>query len=169
LVIWITGLSGAGKTTLSKQLYTYLREKYINTILLDGDILRGVLSDFDYTLDGRLKGAKQIHNLCMMLEQQGMIVVCATMSLFKEIHKLNREKFLNYLEVFIDVDMHTLIQRDSKQLYSRALEGKEKNVVGIDLSFDIPKNADLILQNNVELDISKNINTLLKIIEQKIK
>jgi adenylylsulfate kinase-like enzyme len=167
LVIWITGLSGAGKTTISKEVYQKLKKEHTSTVLLDGDILRGVLSDFDYTLNGRLKGAKQIHNLCAMLERQGILVICATMSLFEEIYQLNRKEFQEYLEIFIDVEMELLIQRDSKQLYSKALQGKEKNVVGIDLTFDIPKDADIILENDVTAKIAENVDKIMQALKTK--
>jgi adenylylsulfate kinase len=90
------------------------------------------------------------------------------MSLFEEIYQLNRKEFQEYLEIFIDVELELLIQRDSKQLYSKALQGKEKNVVGIDLTFDIPKDADIILENDVTAKIAENVDKIMQILKKKV-
>jgi adenylylsulfate kinase-like enzyme len=168
MVIWITGLSGSGKTTLAKIIYQTIKTKYKNVILLDGDIIRNALGNsYGYTLSERLKGAKQIHGLCKMLDNEDMIVICATMSLFKEIHKKNKNSFKSYLEIFLDVDMKVLIQRDKKSLYSRALDGLEDNVVGVNLSYDKPDNANLYLNNNLLSNLDENIKIILNILKEK--
>jgi len=168
MVVWITGLSGAGKTTISKKVYHDIKKRYKNSILLDGDILRGVLDDCDYTLDARLKGAVQLHNLCKMLEDQEIIVVCATMSLFNEIYKKNRDTFKKYIEVYVKVDMDILIKRDQKQLYSKALKGIEKNVVGIDLSYDEPKEANIVIDNSSMEKLDLNIKNILDFVHKEL-
>jgi len=169
MVIWITGLSGSGKTTISKNIYTTLKSKYIHTILLDGDVIREVLNhSYGYTLEERLKGAKQIHGLCKLLEQEGMIVVCATMSLFHEIQELNRKTFSDYCEIFLDVKISELYMRDKNSLYSNAKNGLEKNVVGIDLKYESPISPELSLDNNNTSDIEKNTTSILSILETKL-
>ncbi len=162
MVIWLTGLSGSGKTTIAKAIYKKIKNNYLNTVFLDGDIIRKALNNsWGYSIAERLKGARQIHGLCKILDNEDIIVVCATMSLFKEIHNKNRAKFSAYLEVFLDVDMKILIKRDKKSLYSNALSGNEDNVVGVNLSYDKPNNAELYLNNNIKSDLSKNIKTIL--------
>lgn len=164
MVVWITGLSGSGKSTIANEVYKQLKSENINTVLLDGDIIREALNhSYGYTLEERLKGARQVHGLCKMLENEGMIVVCATMSLFHSIQKLNKEIFTQYLEVFLDVSIDELYKRDKNQLYSRAKNGLEKNVVGIDLISEYPLHPTLHLYNNNLEDKIVNIN---KIIEQ---
>jgi len=164
MVIWITGLSGSGKTTIAKRVFEIINKKYKNSVFLDGDIIREVLKHSGYSLEDRLKSAWQTHNLCKLLDKQGLVVVIATMSLFDEIQKANRNKFSSYYEIFLDVDMDILIKRDQKQLYSRALKGLEKNVVGIDLPYDKPKNADLYLKNETIDELNKNIKAILGLI-----
>ena len=155
MVIWITGLSGAGKTTLASQLVRCWREKCSNVVLLDGDEIRRILkaseTAADYTLESRHRISEQIHHLCRWLDTQGIHVVCATISAFDDVHTLNRRTFPDYLEIFIDVPMDTLKQRDVKNLYGPAFEGRLPNVVGVDLPFAPPKNPDMTVDNSGEI------------------
>ena len=165
-LIWITGLAGSGKTTIGKEVYKKIKVKYKNTVFLDGDSFREILgNDLGHTPKDRFKNALRIHKMCKFLIEQDINVVCATMSLYKEIHKLNRENIKNYFEVFLDCDIKELIKRDKKGLYSKALKGEIKNVVGIDLPYDKPENADLYLDNSKKEYFKKNIEKILKLIE----
>lgn len=148
-VYWITGLSGAGKTTIGKLFYQKLKEKNFNTVFLDGDILREIFgNDLDHSLGDRKKSAMRNSRLCKALSEQGIHVVCATISMFKEIRDWNRSHIKPYTEIYLRVPMETLISRDQKQLYSRALRGEIKNVMGVDLPVDDPVNPDLIIDND---------------------
>jgi cytidine diphosphoramidate kinase len=88
--------------------------------------------------------------LCKMLSEQGIHIVCATMSLFPEVWGWNRKSISNYFEVFIEVDSNVLLSRDPKGIYSRAMNGTETNVIGKDIPFQKPSAPDLIIQNNVQ-------------------
>ncbi len=166
MVIWITGLSGSGKTTIARIIYDKIKVKYKNTILLDGDVIRNALEhSWGYSLSERLKGAKQVHGLCKMLDNEDMIVICATMSLFDEIHEKNRKSFSVYIEIFLDVNMETLVTRDKKSLYSKALKGEEDNVVGVNLPYDKPKSSELYLDNNRKDNFDNNVFKILEILK----
>jgi adenylylsulfate kinase-like enzyme len=166
-LIWITGLAGSGKTTIGKKIYYKLKEKYVNTVFLDGDIFREILdNNFGYTIEDRLQIAVRIHKLCLFLTEQNINVVCATMSLFKEIYKLNRKYIKNYFEIFIECDMDELIRRDKKRLYSGALSGEIKNVVGIDLPYDKPEQCDLVIDNNEKNELEEKVQKILKLIKE---
>ncbi|EAI6045257.1 adenylyl-sulfate kinase, partial [Campylobacter jejuni] len=134
-VIWISGLAGAGKTTISQGLYKKFKEKYPHTILLDGDVIREILQEYGYSREARLMSAKKISSLCSFLAKNDIIVICATISLFEEIYLLNRNTIENYFEVFVDCPMEELILRDQKGLYSGALKGEIKDVVGVDIKY----------------------------------
>ncbi len=162
-LIWITGLAGSGKTTIGKEVYRRLKQQRSNVVFLDGDGFREIFgNDLGHTIEDRKKVAKQIHNMCKFLVSQEIDVVCATMSLFKEIHILNRNEIKNYLEVFIECDMEELKRRDQKGLYSKALKGEIKNVVGIDLPYDKPENADLVIDNSKKEKLDEKVETILK-------
>jgi cytidine diphosphoramidate kinase len=148
MVIWFIGLSGSGKTTLGIKLTEELRKKYDNVVFLDGDILRDVWGDdTDHSIKGREKNAKRISNLCKVLDKQGLFVVASVLSIFPDWQRWNRENFSEYFEIFLDVPMKVLLERDTKDLYKKAKKGELKNVVGLDIPFPKPYKPDLILSD----------------------
>lgn len=165
-LIWITGLSGAGKTTIATAVFKKLKEKKANSVFLDGDVIRDVLNnDLSHNPKDRLKNAYRISKLCEFLTSQNIHVVCSTMSLFKEIHQMNRKNIANYYEIFVDVNIKELIKRDSKGLYSKAISGNMKNVIGIDLPYDKPENPFLTIENtnsNISIE-SKALHILTQV------
>lgn len=154
MVIWLTGLSGAGKTTIGRHVHAILKKKAPNTVFIDGDEVRRLFGwhedEHFFTLDGRREVAERIAELCAWLDRQGINVVCCTISLFGFLHERNRKTFSSYFEVFIDVPLEILFERDDKNLYARAQRGEIKNVVGIDLPFAPPQNPDLVIDNGTD-------------------
>jgi adenylylsulfate kinase-like enzyme len=151
MVIWLIGLSGAGKTVIGKELYETIRREHSNTVFLDGDLIREVMGDdLGHTLEDRRKNADRICRLCRMLDRQGIHVVCAILSLFPESRQWNRREYSRYFEIFVDASMETLIRRNQKGLYTAALQGKIRNVAGIDLPFAPPENPDYLFENNAD-------------------
>ena len=169
MVIWITGLAGAGKTTIAGEVYKVLKKQYPNIVLLDGDVLRDVLGVYGYTYDERYLQAEKIHNLCKMLDNQDIHVICATIGSFHSIQEKNRMTFKEYCEVYIEVSIENLIKRDKKALYSSALAGTTKNVVGIDIIPEKPKNPEIVIDNN-ELDhLNEKAEIILSYLREAIK
>lgn len=108
-VYWITGLSGAGKTTIGKRLYEKIKLQYSNTVFLDGDELRIVFgNDLGYTQDDREKCAMRYARLCDFLQKQDMNVICCTISMFHSVREWNRFHIANYKEIYIKADIETL-------------------------------------------------------------
>ncbi len=150
-VYWITGLSGAGKTTIGQLFYEKLKRDFPNTVFLDGDILREVFgADLGYTEMERRKCAMRYARLCDMLQRQDLNVVCCTISMFEAVREWNRRHIDSYKEIYVKVSMDTLCRRDQKGLYSGNTEEKEKEVTGIQIPFEEPRNPDLVLENNGE-------------------
>ena len=148
-LFWITGLSGAGKTTIGTILYQSLKERYPNTVLLDGDVLRQVFgNDLGYSKEERFACAMRYARLCKLLTEQGIFVVCCTISMFDAVRKWNRENIESYTEVYIKVPMEILEQRNQKNLYDDVKGGTVENVVGVDLELELPGNPDSILVND---------------------
>lgn len=147
-VYWITGLSGAGKTTIGTLLYNYLKMQKPNVVFLDGDILRKVYNSSDYTYEGRKRLAFQHGRLCKMLSEQSIDVVICVIAMFDECRKWNKENIDNYYEIYLKVSIEELIRRDQKKLYSRALANEVTNVMGIDIDFEEPKNPLIEIDNS---------------------
>lgn len=144
-VYWLTGLSGAGKTTIGRLWYAELKQHKSNIVFLDGDTLREVFGDdLGYTTSDRQKSAMRNARLCRMLSEQSLDVVCCTISMFDTVRDWNRANIPNYREIYVKVSMDTLKQRDQKGLYSTATD----NVAGLHFHVEEPKTPDLILQNN---------------------
>ena len=151
-VYWITGLYGAGKTTVGIKLYEYLKSIKDNVIRLDGDIMREVFQNKDYSIEGRRALGYQYARLCRMLSAQGIDVVICCIVMFDEVRKWNRENIPNYHEIFLDVAMDELIRRNQKGIYT----DKTQSVYGISIDAELPKAPDLTIKNygNVSADIA---------------
>lgn len=171
MVIWIIGLSGAGKTTLASEVVRLARTTHVNTVLVDGDSVREVFGgDIDYSMEGRRRNADRICRICRFLELQDINVVCSILSLFPDSRKWCRENLETYYEVFIDTPLEDVISRDSKGLYRKYTEGKIKNIAGLDLDFIKPCNSDFTITNNKGLDeLISNAAVLANLIRGGIK
>ncbi|MDH5546995.1 MAG: adenylyl-sulfate kinase [Gammaproteobacteria bacterium] len=167
-VFWVTGLSGAGKTTLASKLAQYLKENGKSVVFLDGDELREVFGDIHaHTRSERLALAKRYSRLCKMLSDQNKDVVCATISMFHEVQDWNRANIENYIEIFIDVPIEILVKRDQKRLYSHALAGKIENVMGVDVVAEFPVRPDLTIVNDGAQGIDEIFLTLITGLESQ--
>ena len=152
-VIWITGLPGSGKTTISEALVPLLRERRLCVARVDGDVIRRVMgSDLGYTQVDRLLNAQRISRLCAELANQGLTVVCATVSLFHEVHAWNREHCAGLCEVFVKVRPETLLERNQKGLYSGALAGEVEHVPGLNQDCQLPLQPHLVVENDAGAD-----------------
>lgn len=148
--IWITGLSGAGKSTTAVIVAEKLRAAGEPVVFLDGDELRAVfgsqgVTGASMTREGRQELAMRYARLCRMLSDQGLTVVIATISLMQDIHAWNRSNLDSYLEVFLDVPVEELRRRDPKGIYQRFDRGETSDVAGLDLVVDYPASPDLHL------------------------
>lgn len=143
-VYFFTGLSGAGKTTIGGLFYRRQKAQKPDVVLLDGDQLRPVFcEDLGYTAEDRLRAARRAFRVCKMLSDQGLDVVCCSISMYEEVRTWNRENFEKYKEIYIKVKKDTLLRRNQKGLYTGG-----KNVVGIDIPFDEPQTPDIIVEND---------------------
>jgi len=161
-VFWITGLSGSGKTTLGQELASRLRGGGRPVTFLDGDALRSVIAeDLGHSAGDRRRSAMRNARLCRLLAEQGADVVCATISLFHEVQRWNRENIPGYREIYLRVPIAELRRRDSKGLYARAQRGEARNVVGIDVAAEAPEAPDLVLDNYGALDVATAVDRIL--------
>ena len=152
-VFWITGLSGAGKTTVGSELWRRLRAAGRSAIFLDGDALREVIAeDLGHTTSNRRKSAMRNARLCKMLSSQGQDVVCPTISMFHDVQQWNRENIPGYREIYLQVPLTELQRRDAKGIYAAAKRGELRDVVGLDVPAELPRAPDLTLDNFGDLD-----------------
>jgi adenylylsulfate kinase-like enzyme len=148
-VLWITGLSGAGKSTVGRLVATRLREAGVAALVLDGDEVRQAVADphIGHDRESRLTNAMRICRLAQLVSGQGFTAVVPTMSLFREVYDWNRAHLPNYCEVLLQVRIDVLRARDARGLYSRAARGEVQHVVGVHVAYDAPESAHLVLTN----------------------
>ena len=138
MVIWILGLSGAGKSFLSTKLQKELSDDFGNFLILDGDVIRKVFdNDLGFSIKDRNINASRISKLVLFLSQNKVNVIVSVLSLFPDWLEWNRKNIKEYYEIFIDVPISTLKARNNKNVYFK--EGDQnKNVVGVDIKFIQP-------------------------------
>lgn len=163
-VYWITGLAGAGKTTIGQVLYEHIKSEKDNVVFLDGDRLRGVYGhDLGYSEGERFKTAMRNARLCKMLSDQGLDVVCCTIAMFDDVRQWNREQMKDYVEIYLKVSDAILLRRDQKGLYT--MQGGQ--VVGKDMTCQLPKSADMVMANDGDKSPDEVVAMILEQLAQK--
>ena len=160
MILWFTGISGAGKTTISSYFFNKLKKKNKNTIIIDGDKFRKVFSnDLKYTLKDRNKNAERLINFASFLNKQKISLIISANLTSKKYKKKIKKKFKNIFHIQINSDLNILKKRDKKNIYK-----KNKNVVGKDIKFfkSFNKYDFLINNNNSKKEFIKRGNIILK-------
>ncbi|HZG04587.1 MAG TPA: adenylyl-sulfate kinase [Streptomyces sp.] len=149
MIVWLIGMSGAGKTAVGTRVTAALKPHLRDLVRLDGDLLREVWGDdLGHDLTARETNAGRISRLCAMLDRQGVHVVASVLSVFPDWQAWNRTTFSQYFEVFLDAPMHVLRARDTKGIYAAAEAGRMSDVVGVDIPFPRPAHPDLVLDSH---------------------
>lgn len=152
-VIWLTGLSGAGKTTLGAQLENMLSDAGYICRLLDGDVLRkGICSGLAFSVDDRTENIRRAAEVSKLFIHSGIITINCFITPTHDIRRLVRDIIGkdDLIEVFIDAPIEVCEERDTKGLYRMAREGKVLNFTGINSPFDVPLSSDLVIKTNEE-------------------
>lgn len=165
--IWMSGLSGSGKSTIANQLENTLNSLGYHTYILDGDNTRlGLNKGLGFSEEDRIENIRRVSEVAKILNDAGIITICSFISPFEK----NREQAKeiigeNFIEIFIDADLSTCEERDPKGLYKKARAGEIKDFTGISSPFETPSNA-IVLKNNTEEDLEKNVIFLTDLIEK---
>jgi adenylylsulfate kinase-like enzyme len=147
VVLWITGLSAVGKSTVAKAYLRAKKDLSVPTVLLDGDAVRELFGgDLGYDEQSRNEHIKRIQRLAKFLSDQGLDVVVAALYSNEQILSVNRTLFLDYFEVYLKANLNCLKLRENKSLYTKAEKGEIVNVVGVDIKWHEPKFPDLVIQ-----------------------
>jgi adenylylsulfate kinase len=149
--LWLTGMSGAGKSTISDQLIARFRGAGAKVELLDGDIVRTNLSQgLGFSREDRDTNIRRIGFVADLLSRNGIIVVVAAISPYRETRDEVKSKIANFLEVFVDCPVEVLAQRDVKGLYKKALAGEVGNFTGISDPYEPPLHPDVTVRSDSE-------------------
>ena len=171
ITVWMTGLSGSGKSTVAKGLERYLHEHGFLTQLLDGDNVRvGINNNLGFSKKERTENIRRIAEVSKLFINCGVITLNCFVSPTREIRQMAKEIIgvENFIEVFINTSVAECEKRDVKGLYAKARAGEIKNFTGIDAPFEAPNNAAVVV-NTAELSIDESIQKVLDYILPKIK
>jgi bifunctional enzyme CysN/CysC len=148
-VLWFTGLSGSGKSTVANAVEIELNRRGVRTYMLDGDNLRhGLNKDLGFTDADRVENIRRVGEVAKLFVDAGIVVLCSFISPFRAERRMARDLVEQgeFIEVFVDTPIEECIKRDPKGLYARAQEGKIKNFTGIDSPYEAPENAEVVLK-----------------------
>jgi bifunctional enzyme CysN/CysC len=147
-VLWFTGLSGSGKSTIANVVERELHALGVHTYMLDGDNVRhGLNRDLGFTDADRVENIRRVGEVAKLFVDAGAVVLCSFISPFRAERRMVRELLAaeEFIEIFVDTSLEECQRRDPKGLYARALEGKIKNFTGIDSPYEAPQNAEVVL------------------------
>lgn len=169
LCIWLTGLSGSGKSTMANALEAKLHQAGHHTMLLDGDNVRhNLCRDLSMSDEDRTENIRRVADVAKLMTDAGLIVITAFISPFKQDRQLARNLFNKgqFIEVFIDTSLETCQERDPKGLYKKAISGEISDFTGISSPYEKPENAEIIIDCNdsPEQPIEHLFETIKKII-----
>lgn len=150
-LLWFTGLSGSGKSTIANALDVALHKRGYHTFLLDGDNVRhGLCKDLGFSDDDREENIRRVGEVCKLFADAGLIVMSAFISPFTSDRRLVRKLFPagEFIEVFMDTPLATCEERDPKGLYQKARAGEIKNFTGIDSPYEVPAHPEIRLDTS---------------------
>jgi adenylylsulfate kinase len=162
-VLWFTGLSGSGKSSLAHALEEELHKKNCNTIVLDGDNVRhGLNSDLEFSNEDRIENIRRIGEVSKLFVQAGVIVLTAFISPFKKDRRRVRDQHekKDFIEVFCDCSIEVCEERDVKGLYKMARAGKISNFTGISSDYEKPEKPEITIFSSKE-EISESVKKII--------
>ena len=169
VVLWFTGLSGSGKSTMSHALEERLFNKGCRTFVLDGDNVRhGLNSNLDFSHKDRTENIRRIGEVSKLMMEAGFIIMTAFISPYREDRIAVRNLIPNgdFIEIYCKASLETCEARDVKGLYKRARAGEIKNYTGIDSPYEVPENADLIIDTDQET-IEDSVSIIMSFLKKK--
>lgn len=166
-VLWLTGLSGSGKSTIAEQVYSRITKNGRRVERLDGDVMRGLFPSTGFTKQARDEHIKRMGFMASRLEKHGVIVIASFVSPYKEARQFVRELCSNFVEVYVSASLLECEKRDVKGLYKKVRAGEINNFTGIDDPYEAPDNPEIFIDTETETvneSVSKIMNYLCEYI-----
>ena len=165
-VLWMTGLSGAGKTTLAIGLEQKLKARCLRVERLDGDIVReGLTRDLGFSKEDRDKNIERVTFVAKLLSRNGVATICSFISPYQATRAMVRREVTNFVECYVEVPLEEAIRRDVKGLYKKALAGQIPNFTGVNDPYEPPDNPEIVV-NTADLPEAESMQVILNWLEQ---
>ena len=149
--LWFTGLSGSGKTTVSRLVEKELRTRGLKVEVLDGDVVRENLSKgLGFSKEDRDTNIRRIGFVSELLTRNGVVAIAAAISPYRAVRDENRARIGRFIEVYAKCPIEVLAKRDVKGLYRKALRGEIKNFTGVDDPYEPPLNPEVVIESDRE-------------------
>lgn len=171
VMLWFTGLSGSGKSTIADRLQRELMNREISVYILDGDNLRkGINKNLSFSVEGRRENNRITAEIGKILVDAGLVVIAALISPFEEDRQNARVIFNSdeFIEVYVKCTLEECEKRDPKGLYNKARKGAIKDFTGIDQVYEEPKNPDITIDTS-ELSIEQSVQKLVSFLLKQVK
>jgi adenylylsulfate kinase len=171
MIIWLMGLPGSGKSTLSLALEKSLKENNIKSFVLDGDVLRsGINSDLGFSVADRFENVRRVAHIAKLMHQAGIATIVASILPLEELRIAARQIIDSdaYTEVYLKCPLNVCKDRDPKGMYKKAISGEIKEFTGISAPFEEPSRPDIVIDTD-QLSCEESANTLLRLIAGKKK
>ena len=166
VTVWFTGLSGSGKTAIAKALEPILRARGLRVERLDGDIVRQSLTrDLGFSKEDRDKNIERVTFVAKLLTRNDVIVLCSFISPYRAVRDWARAEIGSFVEVYCYCPLETLIARDVKGLYQKALAGEIENFTGISDPYEEPLNPEVRIDSSVET-VEESVARVLAYLEE---
>jgi bifunctional enzyme CysN/CysC len=168
-VLWFTGLSGSGKSTIANLVETRLHARGVHTALLDGDNIRhGLNKDLGFSAEDRFENIRRVGEVAKLMTEAGLVVLCSFISPFAAERDMVRALLSDgeFVEIFVDAPLDVCIARDPKGLYKKALAGEIKNFTGIDQPYEPPQAPELVLGRDGETADQATLRVISYLVEQ---
>jgi adenylyl-sulfate kinase len=166
--IWLTGMSGAGKSTISALLAEYLKETGARIEVLDGDAVRTHLcKGLTFSKEDRDENVRRIGYICQLLSRNGVIVIVAAISPYRSSRDEVRSRIENFIEVHVECPVSVLVSRDVKGLYKKALAGEIPQFTGISDPYEPPLHPEVVVNSSRETP-QESVERILRAVDRKI-
>lgn len=169
-LIWVTGLSGSGKSTIANELQNTLHKKGIKTYILDGDNIRnGINYNLSFSPEDRAENNRRIAEISKLFIDAGIVVIAAFISPYQKDRKevQNIVSPVNFVEVFVNTSLEECEKRDVKGLYKKARKGEIKNFTGISAPYEAPQNPDVEIKTEEET-VEESVHKIITHIQNKL-
>jgi adenylyl-sulfate kinase len=165
--LWMTGLSGAGKTTIAIALENVLRDAGLLVERLDGDTVReGLTRDLGFSKEDRDRNIERVTFVARLLSRNGVGVIASFISPYQAARDNVRQQTTNFIEVFIDTPIDVCASRDVKGLYAKAFAGELKNFTGVDDPYEAPENPEITIYTADE-SVEESVSHILDYLQER--